>query len=443
MNTKKEKQDVLNRTQIISFFKNIIKQTSYNNIITINSPWGTGKTFLIEQLISELKNEHICIYFNAWEQDFSDSPFLSFISSIQTDLKQILGKGTSVSKLKDYSKKTGKFLIGLAPIIGKAGLRTVVGDSGIESLNALLDSDTEKETIKDLGDWADKKIKAHIEKENSLLEFKKSLEVVLEEMNKKGKSIPLIIFIDDMDRCRPDYAIKLLETIKHMFNVKGIVFVLATDLDQLVHSVKAIYGVGIDGETYLRKILEYQFQLPKINHLAYATLLDSENPIDEKKFFIYSGKKINSLFSEFSELANLSLRDQNQIYQKLKSIELGANTLIHYELLLFLLIISHKHKNEYLYFRNSDSNFLNLYNKTKQNLQNTNLKSEFPVFLPDYDSYFRDKQNLFKNLSTLGTINAISDPQKEKRRRLIFQLYQFEISLQEYLNYVDLTTNFQ
>lgn len=58
----------------------------------------------------------------------------------------------------------------------------------------------------------------------------------------KQKELPAFIFIDELDRCRPSYAVEMLETIKHIFDISGVVFVVATDTEQLQHAVKVVYG---------------------------------------------------------------------------------------------------------------------------------------------------------------------------------------------------------
>lgn len=74
-------------------------------------------------------------------------------------------------------------------------------------------------------------------------------------------SYPAFIFIDELDRCRPNYAVEMLETIKHIFDIKGIVFVVATDTEQLQHAVKAIYGEGFDARLYLGRFFNSRFSL--------------------------------------------------------------------------------------------------------------------------------------------------------------------------------------
>ncbi len=111
-----------------------------------------------------------------------------------------------------------------------------------------------EDTSKKLDKAIEAALKEHSTTKNAISEFKTKLTLLIDELEKaSGIELPLFIFIDELDRCRPDYAIELLEGIKHLFGVKGIYFVVATNISQLSESVKAVYGSGFDGERYLKR----------------------------------------------------------------------------------------------------------------------------------------------------------------------------------------------
>jgi predicted KAP-like P-loop ATPase len=97
--------------------------------------------------------------------------------------------------------------------------------------------------------------------------FRINLEKLAHEIaTKEGGASPLVFFIDEMDRCRPDFAIALLERIKHLFNVNRVVFVLAVDRAQLNESVKALYGLNANPDGYLRRFIDLAYSLPPANN---------------------------------------------------------------------------------------------------------------------------------------------------------------------------------
>ena len=75
---------------------------------------------------------------------------------------------------------------------------------------------------------------------------------------------PLVVLIDELDRCRPSYAIELLEVAKHLFSVDHIAFVLALNRSELAHSIKAIYGEEFGAEGYLDRFFDIDIGLPAV-----------------------------------------------------------------------------------------------------------------------------------------------------------------------------------
>lgn len=69
------------------------------------------------------------------------------------------------------------------------------------------------------------------------------------------------MFIDELDRCRPDFSVQMLEVIKHTFNVPGVQFVLITNKQQLKAAINNSYGSQVDAQRYLDKFLKFSFQL--------------------------------------------------------------------------------------------------------------------------------------------------------------------------------------
>ncbi len=99
----------------------------------------------------------------------------------------------------------------------------------------------------------------------------KSLKKAIQEFV-EGSERKILFLVDELDRCRPDYAISYLETIKHIFDVKGAVFILAADRKQLENSAKKAFGADLDFEEYYRKFIHREVSLPKISEGNYAKL---------------------------------------------------------------------------------------------------------------------------------------------------------------------------
>lgn len=108
---------------------------------------------------------------------------------------------------------------------------------------------------------------------NAFRQFAKTLTCLARELIEKEPGRPLIIMIDELDRCRPSYAIELLEIAKLLFSVDHVIFVLAINRTELAHSVKAMYGSGFDAEGYLRRFIDLDFRLPTPDRERFVTKL--------------------------------------------------------------------------------------------------------------------------------------------------------------------------
>lgn len=92
-------------------------------------------------------------------------------------------------------------------------------------------------------------------------------------MEKRKKRSPIAFFIDELDRCRPDYAVRLLERLKHLFSIAGVFFVLAVDRQQLEASVQGVYGANLNATGYPRKFIDLRYPLPQLSTEEFARAL--------------------------------------------------------------------------------------------------------------------------------------------------------------------------
>ena len=233
-------------------------------VLNINAGWGFGKTFFIIKWVEELKlNNQPVVYFDAWSNDFAEDPLLAFIAELEDGLKPYtkdLPKGSRA--LKDVMKAAKNVLLPVLTIVANASISTL--SSGlITELTA-----GEQENL------VDNSINAYRDKKEAISTFKdKLINLVAELKIKNSSKLPIYIFIDELDRCRPTYAVSLLEAIKHIFGVNGFYFIVATNKTELSHSIKAIYGSEFDALTYLRRFFDQEYILPKPDNDKFASYL--------------------------------------------------------------------------------------------------------------------------------------------------------------------------
>ena len=230
--------DLLERKESIEVLTHLIGSFDGPCVIAVDAPWGHGKTTFLKIWDEYLRSrEFRTIEFNAWETDYSKDPFVTLSSELVAGFERYKDDSTA-KKIADHAKDISAIFL---PHILSAAIPGPAGNI--------------------IGAYVGDRITAYRETQNSVKEFTQTLQdAVIQEYKNTNK--PLIIIIDELDRCRPSYAIELLEVAKHVFAVDHIVFVLAVNRSQLSHSVKALYGNKFDAYGYLRRFFDVDFRLP-------------------------------------------------------------------------------------------------------------------------------------------------------------------------------------
>lgn len=337
------KNDKLRRQAYIKDLSALIENLHEPLTLSINGSWGCGKTTFVKMWQAYLQKEKgiKSIYFSAWEDDFSKEPLIAILGEIRRYINEISNETkkqtfeAKFSEIKDCSAKILKralpaFLSGMT-----AGALNF--DEGFErAIGTLIESST-KELIEQ-----------HSANKELMVKFKESLKQLIEIID---DSKPFVVFVDELDRCRPLYAIELLERIKHIFGVEKLIFVLSIDKNQLAESIKSQYG-AIDTDNYLRRFVDLEFELTNIDIFSFCEYLYNEFLLDE--VLQDSGLRDKDDYKLFliKFLAcslDLSLREIEQIFTKMKLIFATTQMIdnIFVEVITFLLIVKMKLPKEY------------------------------------------------------------------------------------------------
>lgn len=250
--------DLLSREKLAKRLTGYLDRLKSGAVLAIDAQWGDGKTWFGRNWAKHLEdNDHRVIYIDAFEQDYIEDPFLLIAAEIVSTLDDG-NNGTQQLKKKVVDVMQAIMPIGAKTAINAAGrlfLGSVELADGIEkSIEAASNSGSDAASK-----WIEKKLKDYAKDKQSLRHFKEELAFFATEQNK-----PIVIFIDELDRCRPDFAVKLIERIKHFFDVPNVVFVLLINRDQLEKAIKGIYGTETDAAAYLSKFINLFFVLPKL-----------------------------------------------------------------------------------------------------------------------------------------------------------------------------------
>lgn len=293
--------DSIGRGEFVRQFVKMLNAIEDNCTIALEGNWGSGKTFFVKQVkmvldahnpnyqpvngflteerrkvikekcsefnaedgSTELKPQ-LCVYYDAWQNDNDEDPILSLVYSI---VKEI---GSEFS----FNKKSTLDICG--------ELIKLVCDKDISKLIKVLKGKNALDRIRKTKDEADK-----------VSEFLQSL---LPEVGER-----LIVFVDELDRCKPSYAVKLLERIKHYFLDEEITFVFSVNINELQHTIKKHYGSDFDATRYLDRFFDLRATLPKFDLEKYYANIGFE--LNEKMFNYVCASVINKYQFEMRNIA--------------------------------------------------------------------------------------------------------------------------------------------
>lgn len=303
--------DALERKPIVEFVEAVITKAEGPMVLALDSPWGTGKTTFVKMLSAQLERKRFhCIYFNAWSVDYATDPLAALVSKISLlDENQNTTLTSRVKKLKS-----------IATLVGKRGVIAAVKATTLGGLD--LDKEYEAVFAQGNGDIASD-LFDRVTKEGELLaKFKEELQAYVQDLQKENEPSNLIFFIDELDRCRPDFAIELLERIKHLFDVPNIIFVLSIDKTQLEISTAAIYGANFNSREYLRRFIDLEFQLPQVSDKPFVKHLLSRFGLNEilsvrNNYFPSDESDFLDVFCLLAKTTSMSLRTQEQSIARL------------------------------------------------------------------------------------------------------------------------------
>lgn len=300
-------QDLLKRKPLAINLTKIIESTNDINVIALDSSWGTGKTTFIKmwnnmlELDEDYKGNFETLYFNAWENDYIKDPLIAIITEIEKELKKNTGH---MKNGLDYIKNSGKKII---KPIAVAAIRAAT-HSLLDIDKFSLGKENEKEITDMMGKIGEISIENVIKEKEKRSQFVTELKEYIEK-----NDIKIIFFIDELDRCRPSFAVELLEVIKHIFSIENITFVISIDKEQLSYSIATLYGHGMDSEGYLRRFFDLEYKMPIINKRDY---IEFKN---ETYFNKYQNTEFLRLFLiELFVIDNYNFRDIDKCYEYIK-----------------------------------------------------------------------------------------------------------------------------
>lgn len=283
------------RNNQLSMLVKLLNSLKENIVLAIDGAWGSGKTVFVKQLlilsdstiqdyghntldenaINLLREKQKTFYFNAWEYDYLGDALSAMLLKLIAD--------------DDESLNAASIKKAVSMINISAGLKNLTHDF-ID-----IDNKTRKADLV-------KAVKDQVNRHDAVNEFIDKL---------KGDSERLIFVIDELDRCRPSFAVELLEVVKHYFMRDDVTFIITTNINQLSHTIKKYYGSDFDGYAYLNKFFDFMFGLRKVNIEEYARSV--LNWADDSMI-------VNRVARDAIEYYGLEMREINSYYSSLQLV---------------------------------------------------------------------------------------------------------------------------
>lgn len=321
------RNDFLARKEQALKLQQILEPIKQPFVMTLTASYGMGKTTFFRCWAQDLKNQGIMsVTFNAWESDYSSDAFSAFVSSV---LKQ-LPSSDAKTQVKKKALQVGAALLRKTPaLLAKAATKQIIGEDAAKELKnlSLSEDDLAGLTESVAAEMFDRQEQI----QNAVADFRATLEkIITDELNGE-----LYILVDELDRCRPTYAVEVLERIKHIFSVKGAKFVIAIDHNQLQNAIKGVYGANIDATGYVRKFIDWNHNLSEPKRHQYVKYLyDDLFKIGTSGFFR------NRLKDHFSET-----RFRRMLNLLVDAYDLSLRDIDHYFTFLILVAASRDDKN--------------------------------------------------------------------------------------------------
>lgn len=273
--------DKLKRQLAANALANLVKTQRRPFVVSLDGDWGTGKTFFLQRWKQQLENDQMkVVYFNAWQDDFFGDPLIPMLAQIIN----------TVPDANDLRRA-------ISEPIGSLLYRNIQGV-------------TDKVMGAKLPDLGDNILKAYRSHKDNIDRLRQALTKVSE-----WSQHPLVFIVDELDRCRPDFAVATLERTKHILDIPGLVFVYGLNRSELCKSIASIYG-NINVNLYIKRFFDIEFSLPAADPRIYCSYMAEQYSMSKTTARLTNGAWfIQAVLDVLGTMPGLSLRDIEQCFR--------------------------------------------------------------------------------------------------------------------------------
>lgn len=268
------KKDIFGRKEFGDRLTQLVNELEGPAVLLLDAPWGSGKSTFVKMWRGAMAQQGIqSLYFDAFANDYHHDGFLALAGEVVARAEALR------SAPKKATKTFVKAAVGVGKVLGRAALYAgvkaatagIVDTAGLEAgISAIAETSTKigEDAAKRIDALLTERIENHKKDREAFSQFRKALTDLSRALSPPNDPAepdkepnPLVFIIDELDRCRPTFALEILEKIKHFFSVEGVIFVLVSSLEQLEKSVRFAYG-NVDARTYLEKFYQLRILFP-------------------------------------------------------------------------------------------------------------------------------------------------------------------------------------
>lgn len=309
-----DKLDVLNRDEFVNQLIRLVENISDNKTSTcfaIDGAWGSGKSFVLDMFEEQLsiiqseetfKDKYFIVHYNSWKYDYYEEPLIAIVSSIIAEIEEkvnIFPDSQEKQEILGMFKAAGASLLSMANATFKA-------QTGLDIQGAY------ETVIKGEKEGAAKYEKEHVY--DRYLRFNKVIDKLSALIQEIANEYTVVIIVDELDRCIPEYAIKVMERLHHLTEEKSnIITIMSIDKKQLECSIRHLFGFAEDNK-YLEKFINFEIKLDKgeVSENIFEKYVDYFELFNKDKFQ-FDDPVEECLIVLFK---NIDVRKQEQIVNK-------------------------------------------------------------------------------------------------------------------------------
>lgn len=303
-----DENDILQRSELGQKLSNLVNQIDGPFVVAVDGQWGTGKTYFLQRWLGAHEGG-IPVYFDAFANDYIGDPLPGLITALTSRMKK--SDESTFQMVKEFVSRLSVFAV-------RKALDSVT--SGISEEAIAIGQEVQGKNKERSRQVFSEYWKREEDKRTAMVEFKAALSKLANSVSENRNGATLIFVVDELDRCRPDYALEVLEIVKHFFDVPRVHFVVGVNMYALECMVRNRYGNDIDAHQYLSKFFHTNLELPHsiVGDTEHeATLIYFRDLTDRANVLTEFREIVAEMIQKVQVASNVSLRDIEKIVRSL------------------------------------------------------------------------------------------------------------------------------